>query len=66
MTQSEIIPRTDDGVTAAFATQLASVLECMTGEHPSWEVGSPATPRPAGQDVLAWRQEFSGGDLDPA
>ena len=66
MAESEIIQRTDAGITAAFANELATVFESMTGEKPSFELGSPEAPSPPAAEAVAWKQEFPGARLTPA
>jgi flagellar motor switch protein FliN len=66
MAQSEIIQRNDAGITAAFASELATVLESMTGEKPSCDLGAPEAAPPAAGGALVWKQEFTGASLGPA
>lgn len=66
MAQSEIIQCNDAGIAAAFANELATVLESMTGEKPACELGSPGPAFPAAGNALVWKQEFSGANLGPA
>jgi flagellar motor switch protein FliN len=47
-----------------FATELVKVLESTAGERPTIEIGAPTSGPDT--DALAWRQEFSGGNLKTA
>src|SRR5438309_740985 len=53
--------RNESHLASAFAAELAQVLEASTGERPSVEAGAPVMAPAA--EVLASRQEFTGGSL---
>ena len=55
----------DTSVIELFATELASVLNAMTGEQPGWEASAPQ-PAPASGRHVGWQQAFSEPSFGPA